>query len=57
MIKIKITLGLGLIFTACIVFIIHVCAVYVTKTMDFIDSPCRQSYLYVIQVVFCQLVQ
>ena len=36
----------GLIFIACIVFII--CAVYVTKDMDFIDTRCRQSYLYVI---------
>jgi len=38
--------GLGLIFIACIVSII--CAVYVTKDIDFIDTRCRQSYLYVI---------
>jgi len=47
--------GLGLISIACIVFIM--CAVYVTKDMNFIDTRCRQSYLYVIKVAFCQLVQ
>jgi len=38
--------GLDLIFIACIVFII--CAVHVTKDMDFIDTRCRESHLYVI---------
>jgi len=40
--------GLGVMFIICIICVI--CAVYVYKLqrLNFIDTPCRQSYLYVI---------